>query len=73
MSDRIFFALAIAVAAGVISLALQWPQGLGARAWGPFGRETFAEQADRTKAPPAASTTADAVVNAAQAQLKGGL
>jgi hypothetical protein len=73
MSDRIFFALAAAFAAGVIALALQWPQGLGAPAWGPFGHETYAAKAARTKAPAPRPGPADAVVNAAQAQLKGGL
>ena len=37
MSDRVFFALAAAVAAGMIALALVWPQGLGTRSPGPFG------------------------------------
>ena len=66
MSDRIFFALALAVALAVVALALQWPQGLGARAWGPFGQETFAERLARTTPRPAPA-------QAAAAQLKGGL
>ncbi len=37
MSDRVFFALAAAVALGMIALALAWPQGLGTRSPGPFG------------------------------------
>jgi hypothetical protein len=66
MSDRIFFALAMAVALAVVALALEWPQGLGARAWGPFGHETFTENLARTLPRPAPP-------RAAQAQLKGGL
>ncbi len=66
MSDRIFFALALAVALAAIALALQWPQGLGARASGPFGRETYAERLARTTPRPAPA-------QAAAAQLKGGL
>ena len=66
MSDRIFFALALAVALAVVALALQWPQGLGARAWGPFGQETYAERLAKTRPRP---TPAQAV----EAQLKGGL
>ena len=37
MSDRLFFSLMIVLAAGVIALALVWPQGFGARSPGPFG------------------------------------
>lgn len=66
MSDRIFYALALGAALAVVALALQWPQGLGARAWGPFGHETFAEKVARTTPRPAPA-------QAAQAQLKGGL
>jgi hypothetical protein len=71
MSDRLFFALAVAFAALAVCLALVWPQGLGARSWGPFGRETYAERQAKKPSPtppPAAPT-----IDAAQAQLKGGL
>jgi hypothetical protein len=37
MSDRLFLGLMAAAAAGMIALALVWPQGLGARSPGPFG------------------------------------
>ena len=37
MSDRVFFSLMIALAVGVVALALVWPQGFGARSPGPFG------------------------------------
>jgi len=37
MSDRVFFSLCALLAAGMIALALVWPQGLGARSPGPFG------------------------------------
>lgn len=38
MSDRVFFSLCALAAIGLIALALVWPQGLGARSPGPFGR-----------------------------------
>lgn len=38
MSDRIFFGACALIAAGLIALALVWPQGLGARSPEPFGR-----------------------------------
>jgi hypothetical protein len=37
MSDRVFFSLAALVAVLMVALAAVWPQGLGARAPGPFG------------------------------------
>ncbi|HEX8570943.1 MAG TPA: hypothetical protein VF699_13625 [Caulobacteraceae bacterium] len=37
MSDRVFFSIMIALAAGLVALALVWPQGFGARSPGPFG------------------------------------
>ncbi len=37
MSDRVFFVLAAVAALAMIGLALQWPQGIGAQAWGPLG------------------------------------
>lgn len=45
VSDRIFFVLMGLLAAGVIGLAMVWPQGLGARSPGPFGGPTAAETA----------------------------
>jgi hypothetical protein len=68
MSDRLFFALAFAVALAFVSLALQWPQGLGARSWGPFGQPTFAERTIHTR-----PATAPPLAPQAEAQLKGGL
>lgn len=38
MTDRIYFGLLAAAAIAMIALALVWPQGLGARSPGPFGR-----------------------------------
>lgn len=38
MPDRVFFSLCALAAAGLIALALVWPQGLGARSPGPFAR-----------------------------------
>jgi hypothetical protein len=37
MSDRLFFSLLALTAAGLIALALVWPQGLGAPSPPPFG------------------------------------
>ncbi len=37
MSDRVFFSLAVLAAVLMVALAAVWPQGLGARAPGPFG------------------------------------
>ena len=39
MYDRLLFSLMALAAVAMIGLALVWPQGLGARAPGPFGRE----------------------------------
>lgn len=38
MDDRIFFPLIGALALALIALATVWPQGLGNRSPGPFGR-----------------------------------
>jgi hypothetical protein len=38
MSDRIFFPSAALAVLAMISLAMVWPQGYGARSLGPFGR-----------------------------------
>ena len=38
MNDRIFFGLIALAAVVMIALALVWPQGLGARSPGAFGR-----------------------------------
>jgi hypothetical protein len=43
MSDAFFFTVMGILAAGMIALALVWPQGLGARSPDPFGHETAAE------------------------------
>jgi hypothetical protein len=38
MRDRFFYPLAAALAAGMILLALVWPQGQGATSPAPFGK-----------------------------------
>jgi len=43
--NRIFFIVAFVVAVAVVSLALVWPQGMGARSPGPFGGPTTAQTA----------------------------
>lgn len=53
MSDRIFYSLAALAAVLLIALASVYPQGIGARSPGPFGHETAAHLAARTKKPPA--------------------
>jgi hypothetical protein len=53
MSDRIFYSLAALAAVLLIALASVYPQGIGARSPGPFGHETVAHLAARTKKPPA--------------------
>ncbi len=52
MSDRIFYTLAAMLAVFLIALASVYPQGIGARSPGPFGHETAAHLAARTKKPP---------------------
>ncbi len=42
--DRVFYPLAILVAAAIVALALVWPQGQGAPSPGPF-REPVALKA----------------------------
>jgi hypothetical protein len=42
--DRLFYPLAILIAAGLVALALVWPQGQGAPSPGPF-REPLALRA----------------------------
>jgi hypothetical protein len=37
MLDRLYLPLLGLAAAGVVALAMVWPQGLGARSPGPFG------------------------------------
>ncbi len=57
MPDRVFYPLAVLLAAGLIALASVYPQGIGARSPGRFGHETAAARAERLKrsapAPPA--------------------
>jgi hypothetical protein len=43
MSDAFFFALMGLLAAGMVALALVWPQGLGVVSPPPFGHPTAAE------------------------------
>lgn len=38
MSDRVYFALIALAAVLMVALALVWPQGMGARSPGAFGR-----------------------------------
>ncbi|MDP3853956.1 hypothetical protein [Phenylobacterium sp.] len=38
MLNRLFFPALAALALGLVALAMVWPQGLGDRSWGPFGR-----------------------------------
>lgn len=49
MFDRFYLPFLALAAAGAITLACAWPQGLGARSWGPFGetpvQQTTSEQA----------------------------
>jgi hypothetical protein len=42
MSDRVFFGVAVGVAAAMVLLALVWPQGTGARSPAPFGHPVTA-------------------------------
>ncbi|MET0294438.1 MAG: hypothetical protein ABW042_05420 [Phenylobacterium sp.] len=44
MLDRLFFPLMGLLAAGLIALALVWPQGLGARSPGPFGETPYQQR-----------------------------
>jgi len=37
MKDRLFLSLLAAAAVLMIGFAAIWPQGYGARSWGPFG------------------------------------
>jgi len=39
MLDRFYMPVLALAAALAIALAMVWPQGLGDRSWGPFGRE----------------------------------
>jgi hypothetical protein len=70
MPDRILFPLLGLVACAMIAAALVWPQGLGARSPGPFGRQpvqqTQAVKAARAraKAPPPELPMAPVVTNA---------
>jgi len=38
MLDRLYLPFLGLAAAAAIALSLVWPQGQGARSWGPFGR-----------------------------------
>ena len=49
MPDRVFYPLAALVAVFLIALAAVYPQGIGARSPKPFGHETAAHLAARTK------------------------
>ena len=63
MSDRVFFSLCALAAAGLIALALVWPQGQGAVSPEPFARP-LAQPAPES--PAAASSTATAPAASAQ-------
>jgi hypothetical protein len=56
MSNSVFFPLAALCAVLMIAFAAVYPQGIGARSPGPFGHETAAHQAARTKKPPKSAT-----------------
>lgn len=53
MSDGFFFTLLGLATAGMIVLALVWPQGLGAPSPAPFGRPLPAPASAAAPAPPA--------------------
>jgi hypothetical protein len=42
--DRFFYPLIVLVIAGLVALAVVFPQGEGEHSWGPFGYPTAAEQ-----------------------------
>ena len=65
MSDRLFFSLIALAAAGMVALALVWPQGYGARSPAPFGHETEASRI-------AGAAPAPLPATASAANLKGG-
>jgi hypothetical protein len=44
MFDRLFFPAIGLLAAGLIALAMVWPQGLGARSPGPFGQTPYQQR-----------------------------
>lgn len=44
MFDRLFFPAIGLLAAGLIALAMVWPQGLGARSPGPFGETPYQQR-----------------------------
>ncbi|MFC3076507.1 hypothetical protein ACFODL_00245 [Phenylobacterium terrae] len=44
MFSRLFFPMIGLVAAGLIGLAMVWPQGLGARSPGPFGETPYQQR-----------------------------
>ena len=51
MPDRVFYPLAALTAVLLIALASVYPQGIGRRSPGPFGHETAAHLAARTRKP----------------------
>jgi hypothetical protein len=51
MPDRVFYSLAAVTTVLLIALAAVYPQGIGARSPKPFGHETAAHLAARTKKP----------------------
>jgi len=61
MSDRVFYSLAALTAVLLIALAAVYPQGIGKRSPGPFGHETAAHLAARTKTPPVVKTSSTRV------------
>ncbi len=58
MPNRIFYPLAAVAALVLIAVASVYPQGIGARSPGPFGHETAAHLAARTKKPAPVKTKA---------------
>lgn len=68
MSDRVFFAIVTLLAAGLIALALVWPQGLGRPSPPPFGHPARPEAAaPRPQSSPASPTTKGPAQHAVQA------
>ena len=74
MSDRLFFTLAGVVALCLISLALVWPQGLGARSPAPFGHAMGPADSDQplAKKPLRKRTPADVAPGALTAPIPVG-
>ena len=51
MDDRLFFPFVVLVALAMIALAMNWPQGLGARSTPPFGHPLAPQDTPAPSAP----------------------